>query len=83
MRPLHGWGERGEGEPGGAWTRRVCTRAASIMADGVGARVCSAAADGKGGTSEKGRGEDPRNREDHPVIPITVGGAPLAQGCFL
>jgi len=73
------WG-RGEGE--GA-ERDACARVQPLMADGIGARVCGTAADGKGGTSEKGwRGENPRNREDHPMIPTTDRRAPLARELF-
>jgi len=56
----------------------ACARVQPLMADGVGARVCGAAANGRGSSKEKGRrGEDPRNREDHPVTLVTDRGEPL------
>lgn len=62
------------GKPG--WD--ACARVQPLMADGVGTRVCGAAADGRGSSKEKGRrGEDPRNREDHPVTLVTDRGEPL------
>lgn len=72
----HYTAEGGGGGDLGARKRRVCTRAA-FNGRWCWARVCGAAADGKGGTSGKGRrGENPRNREDHPVTPVTDEGGP-------